>query len=65
MEGLEAPTLREGAVASVALVAPERRWTIEAARLRSKSKNTPFLGRAVTGAVTMTLAGGRIVFEAS
>ena len=63
--GREAPPHPEGAVASVALVAPERRWTIEAARLRSKSKNTPFLGRAVTGAVTMTLAGGRIVFEAS
>ncbi len=62
--GLAAPTLREGATAEICLVDPARTYTIEAARLRSKSKNTPFLGRTVTGAVRMTLAGGRVVFDA-
>jgi dihydroorotase len=61
--GLASPTLREGAPAEICLVDPARTWTVEAARLRSKSKNTPFLGRTVTGAVMMTLAGGRVVFD--
>jgi dihydroorotase len=62
--GLEAPSLRDGAVAELCLIDPERRWVVEPARLRSKSRNTPFLGRSVIGAVAMTLAGGRVVFEA-
>jgi dihydroorotase len=61
---LEAPTLREGAVAELCLVDPERAWSIEPARLRSKSKNTPFLGKHVKGAVTLTMAQGRVVFDA-
>jgi dihydroorotase len=61
--GLTSPTLREGATAELVLVDPARTWTIDPARLRSKSKNTPFLGRTVTGAVLGTLAGGRVVFD--
>jgi dihydroorotase len=62
--GLEPPSLREGWVAELCLVDPERRWVVAPERLRSKSRNTPFLGRSVVGAVAMTLAGGRVVFEA-
>jgi dihydroorotase len=56
--------LKQGARAEICLVDPERKTTIDAVRLRSKSKNTPFLGRSVTGAVAMTLANGRVVFDA-
>jgi dihydroorotase len=62
--GIEAPSLREGAVAELCLVDPERQWVVAPERLRSKSRNTPFLGRTVIGAVAMTLAAGRVVFEA-
>ena len=61
--GLAAPALREGAPAEICLVDPARDWTIEPSRLRSKSKNTPFLGHRVKGAVMMTLAAGRVVFD--
>jgi dihydroorotase len=61
--GLTAPTLSEGALAELCIIDPERRTTIDPARLRSKSKNTPFVGREVTGAVMMTMAGGRVVFD--
>jgi dihydroorotase len=61
--GLTAPTLAEGALAELCIIDPERRTTIDPARMRSKSKNTPFLGREVVGAVMMTLAGGRVVFD--
>jgi dihydroorotase len=61
--GLTAPSLREGAVAEVVLVDPEAQVTVDPARIRSKSRNTPWLGKALVGEVQMTLAGGRIVFE--
>ncbi|MDC3959660.1 dihydroorotase [Polyangium jinanense] len=61
--GLSAPTLREGALAELCLVNPEKRWTVDPARLRSKSKNTPFLGKSVTGSVELTMAAGRVVHD--
>ena len=61
--GLAAPTLRAGALAEFCLVNPERSWTVEPARLRSKSKNTPFLGKPVMGSVELTMAAGRVVHD--
>ncbi len=61
--GIEAPSIREGAVAELCLVDPEAAVVIEASRLRSKSHNTPWLGKELMGQVQMTLAGGRIVFD--
>ncbi|MGH7271703.1 MAG: amidohydrolase family protein, partial [Polyangiaceae bacterium] len=62
--GLECPRLREGARADFVLVDPRAKWTIDPARLRSKSQNTPFAGRAVEGRIAMTVCAGRIVYEA-
>jgi dihydroorotase len=61
--GLDAPRIRVGVAAEVCLVDPERVWKVEPGRLRSKSKNTPFLGKDVRGAVLMTLASGRVVHD--
>jgi dihydroorotase len=61
--GLPAPCLREGARADLVLVDPTAKWTIDPARLRSRSKNTPFLGRTVEGRIEMTVCEGRIVHE--
>jgi dihydroorotase len=60
---LESPAIKVGATAELCLVDADRTWTVEAARLRSKSSNTPFLGRTVRGRILMTLAGGQIAFE--
>ncbi|CAN94432.1 Dihydroorotase [Sorangium cellulosum So ce56] len=59
---LEAPTIKAGARAELCLVDPNLSFVLDPARLRSKSKNTPFLGRQLTGRVKMTLASGRVVF---
>ncbi|WP_437751093.1 dihydroorotase [Sorangium sp. So ce1389] len=59
---LEAPTIKAGARAELCLVDPNLSFVLDPARLRSKSKNTPLLGRQLTGRVKMTLAGGRVVF---
>ena len=61
--GLPSPTLREGQPADLVLVDPEAQWTVERASLRSKSVNTPFLGRTVTGAIDKTMVAGAMVYE--
>jgi dihydroorotase len=63
--GLEVPRIRDGARADLVLVDPAARWTIDPARLLTKSRNTPFVGRQVQGRVDMTVCDGRIVHEAS
>lgn len=60
--GITAPRLAESARADFVLVDPKHRWTIEASRLVSRSKNTPFDGVTVEGRVDMTVAAGRIAF---
>jgi len=61
--GLTAPTLAAGARAELCLIDPEHRYVLDPARLRSKSRNTPFVGRELVGQVRMTMAAGRVVFE--
>ena len=62
--GLPPPSLREGSTAELCLVDLDARFRVEPSRLRSKSKNTPFLGAELTGRVMLTMAGGRLAFEA-
>ncbi len=61
--GLEPPALRVGARADLVMVEPRSTFTIDVKRLKSKSKNTPFAGRTVTGKVALTMCSGRIVHE--
>jgi dihydroorotase len=61
--GLPAPTLRPGEPAELVLFDPRITWTVGRATLRSKSTNTPFLGRELHGAVALTMARGRVIFE--
>lgn len=54
-------TLTDGAPADVTIIDPDRMQTIDAAALKSRSKNTPFHGWTLRGGVVMTLVGGRVV----
>jgi dihydroorotase len=56
-------TLAEGAVADVTIIDPDQTVMIDAAALKSRSKNTPFHGWTLRGGVIMTMVGGRIVHE--
>jgi dihydroorotase len=55
--------LSVGAPADLAVLDLDHRYTIDRTKLRSKSKNTPYHGRAVRGRVTTTVVDGRIVYE--
>jgi dihydroorotase len=55
--------LKVGGPADVTVIDPESSWTIRAADLTSRSKNTPFDGRKVKGRIAATIVGGRVMFE--
>ena len=61
--GIPAGTLTLGAAADVVLFAPEERWTVQADKLRSRSRNTPFDGWELPCKVKATILGGRITYR--
>jgi dihydroorotase len=56
-------SLARGAVADITVFDPDREWTVDPKRFKSRSRNTPFAGRQVRGAVIATFVGGRKVFD--
>ncbi|PZQ81471.1 MAG: dihydroorotase [Ancylobacter novellus] len=61
--GLSAGTLRPGRAADIALIAPDEAWILDAASLKSRSRNTPFDEARFEGRVVRTLVSGRTVYE--
>jgi len=57
-------SLTRGSFADVTLFDPKKRWTFEASRSRSLSRNTPFDGWQLTGKVIATIVAGRTVYRA-
>jgi dihydroorotase len=60
--GVTGGSLAEGAPADVTILAPELPVIVSADRMRSKSKNSPFIGWPLRGGVAATLVGGRVVY---
>src|SRR5271169_3025892 len=56
-------SLARGSHADVTIFDPKKRWTFEAAKSRSLSRNTPFDGWQFTGKVMATIVGGKIVYR--
>jgi dihydroorotase len=54
-------TLKAGAVADITVFDADAGWTVEADKLSSKSKNSPFLGWKVKGAAVATIVDGKLV----
>ena len=53
---------RKGGPADLTILAPDLPVTVSVARMRSKSRNTPFDGWSLRGGVAATIVGGRIVY---
>jgi dihydroorotase len=56
-------SLGVGMPADVTVIDPARAWIVDRDRMLSRSRNTPFHGRAVKGAPVLTLVGGRVVHD--
>jgi len=60
--GVAGGTLKAGSPADVTIIAPEAAFTVDLARSRSKSRNSPFDGWRLAGAVAATIVAGRTVY---
>lgn len=61
--GIPGGSLHEGAPADVTVVDPERVFSVNADRFRSKSRNTPFDGWELKGKAVCTLVRGKVTYE--
>lgn len=55
-------TFAPNAHADVTILDPACDWIFDVTSSKSKSRNTPFHGRAMTGAAIATIVGGRVVY---
>ena len=58
-------TLKPGADGDVTLIDPNVEWTIEAAKFRSQSRNTPFDGWTVKGRAHTVIVHGQVRYQLS
>jgi dihydroorotase len=61
--GLESGKLAKGAAADLVLFDPDEPFVVDAAKLHSRARNTPFEGRTFEGRVQRTYVAGECVFE--
>lgn len=62
--GLERPRIARGAPADLVLLDPAASWLVSAEGFRSRSANSWLLGQSLRGKVVLTVAAGRVAFEA-
>lgn len=53
-----------GGIADITIIDPNVEYTIKETDIVSKSKNTPFIGRTVTGKIEGTIVAGKFVYRA-
>ncbi|OGX34427.1 MAG: dihydroorotase [Omnitrophica WOR_2 bacterium RIFCSPHIGHO2_02_FULL_52_10] len=55
--------IKEGFDGDLTIIDPKARWTVQDNDFVSKSHNSPFIGRELTGRVKATICGGNMVYQ--
>lgn len=61
--GIDKGHLGVGVTADLCLIDPAEEWVLTAERMRSRGKNSPFIGKPLSGKVKMTMIEGQIVYQ--
>ncbi|MBQ9956200.1 MAG: dihydroorotase [Ruminococcus sp.] len=61
--GLETPAIAEGKTADLIIADINKKWTVEPAKLHSRSHNTVFKGMTLTGKTLVTISKGIIRYD--
>ena len=62
--GINKGRLGAGSDADIIIVSPDKKWLVEKSGFISKSNNSAFLNRTLSGAVDYTILGGKIAYQA-
>ncbi len=63
--GIDRGSIKEGAVADITIIHPEKKITVDEKFIISRCKNSPFIGREFFGSVEYTICNGTIVYPFS
>ena len=61
--GLDQASIKEGNPATLTLFSPAVKWTVLPENIKSKSSNSPFIGRELTGKVAGIIKGDKIIIS--
>lgn len=61
--GVNKGHLSVGADADIAIFDTEKEWVVDEKKFFSKGKNSPFIGKSLTGKAIYTIVGGKIKFD--
>jgi len=56
--------IKEGAIADLVIINPNIKWRLNADIIKSKSKNTPFLNKELTGRAEYVIVNGELKYQA-
>ncbi len=61
--GVDKGTLSEGSAADIAIVDPNKEWVVKKDEFLSKSKNSCFIGKKLSGEVCYSILAGEVVYK--
>ncbi|MEO0128874.1 MAG: dihydroorotase [candidate division WOR-3 bacterium] len=56
--------IKEGAIADIVIINPGIKWVLSSENIKSKSRNTPFLNKELTGRAEYVIRNGEIKYQA-